>query len=287
MNDQILYQTPCMPDQLFQISIDKGIFTDIGRAFFTHWHEHLEFLFITRGEGVIECQRERIEVKPGDLLVVNSGELHCGYNTSKFFEYYCIIVGPSILQSGLTGICEIKYITPITQNLIMFQNKISDDTQILYCIDKIITEHENKTIGYELAIKSLIYQVLTILIRSHVKCTLSPRDYEKRNKELWRLKLVFNYIETHYNEKIQLENLAQMANVSLYHFCHIFKELTGYTTTDYINCLRIDKAAALMDSNMNITEIALEVGFNDINYFSRVFKKYKNMSPRSYKRLSK
>ncbi len=287
MKDQSLYQTPCMSDSLFQISITQCSFTDKGRAFLTHWHEHFEFLYITKGEGIIECQRNKIEVKPGDVVVINSGELHSGCNTSSLLEYYCIIIDPAILQSSLSGICEVKYITPITQNLIMFQNKISDNSQISSCIANIIKENENKTVGYELSIKSLIYQALTILLRSYVKCTFSSRDYEKSKRELERLRLVLDYIEVHYREKIQLETLARMLNISSYHFCHLFKKLTNFTVTDYINCLRIEKAAELMNTNnMNITEIALEVGFNDINYFSRVFRKYKSMSPSDYKKLN-
>ena len=71
-----------------------------------------------------------------------------------------------------------------------------------------------------------------------------------------------------------------MANMSDYHFCRLFKQITGKSAIDYINRFRVEKSLLLLrKSNCNITEIALSCGFNDTNYFSRTFKKYKHISP--------
>lgn len=284
MKNQALYETPCMQDKLFKISISVGCYRQYGNIFPTHWHEHFEFLYITQGEGIIECNNLQMSVRPGDLVVVNSGELHSGFNTSDALTYYCIIVDPSYLQSSLIGACEVKYITPITQNLILFENKITEDKPVSDCIKKIIEEYENKTVGFELSIKSYLYQMFTLLIRMHIKSTLTVKEYDRRKKELERLEPVLAYIDKHYCEKINPETLAQISNISYYYFCHMFKKLTDKTVTDYINSLRINMAAALIcNGNKNVTEAALEVGFSDTNYFSRLFKKYKGMSPMDFK----
>lgn len=71
-----------------------------------------------------------------------------------------------------------------------------------------------------------------------------------------------------------------LLNVSKYHFCHLFKEATGKTVVQYINDVRLDKAYHLLkNTDMNITQISMSVGFNDMNYFSRLFRKYKNVPP--------
>lgn len=284
MKDQSLREVPCMEDHLFPVSISECSHHHLGMVFPIHWHKHHEFLYITHGEGIIECNTTRYSVKPGDLVVVNSGELHSGYNCSDILSYYCIIVDPSILNSNSGDACEIKYLTPILQNLILFENIIHEDQAVIGCIQTIIEEYRNQDVGFELSIKSCIYRILTLLIRSHRLTTLTLREYALRKKELERLNPVFNYIEKNFQDKISVAQLASLANLSSFHFCRLFKKLTDKTVTDYVNSLRISKAASLLtDSGMSITEAALAAGFNDINYFSRTFKKYKNESPSAYR----
>lgn len=113
---------------------------------------------------------------------------------------------------------------------------------------------------------------------------ITSKEYVARKKNLGRLTPVFKYIEENYHKKISVNSLAKICNISYYRFCHLFKELTDQTVTEYINSLRINKAASLIcDTTLSITEAALEVGFDDINYFSRLFRKYKNMSPSEFR----
>ena len=64
-----------------------------------------------------------------------------------------------------------------------------------------------------------------------------------------------------------------------------FKKETGQSLTDYINKLRIKEALYMMENhNLSITDIAYMTGFNDVNYFTKVFKKYKRMTPSSYRK---
>lgn len=121
LKDHFLYQTPCMQNPLFPVCISFSTFGQNEHAFLNHWHEHSEFLNIKKGEGIIECNSVSYHVKLGDLIIVNSNELHSGYSLSNNFSYYCIIVDPSVLHSNFVGLCEIKYISPITQNLILLK----------------------------------------------------------------------------------------------------------------------------------------------------------------------
>lgn len=91
---------------------------------------------------------------------------------------------------------------------------------------------------------------------------------------------MLEYMEDHYTDSLRLNQLAGLANMSSQNFCRVFKKLTGKSPMDYFNCLRINKASSLLlNSDLNISEIALAVGFDDSNYFSRIFKQYKKTSP--------
>ena len=81
-------------------------------------------------------------------------------------------------------------------------------------------------------------------------------------------------------EKITIDQLTAITCLSRDHFSHLFKKLTGRSVNEYINGMRIDKAEMLIkNTDMNITEIAMATGFNDANYFSRIFRKYKKTPP--------
>ena len=288
MENYSLYKRASIPDENFPIEILLQQTNKQEIAFNSHWHEQIELLYFTEGEAIVECNSIPFNVKAGDLVVINSNEIHSAQNISDSLTYYCIIIDASLFQSGFVDTCELKYVTPIKQNLILFCNKIRGDFNINECINKLINEFVIKDLGYELAIKSHIFWLLAILFRNHKEDILTQKKYEIRSKNLERFNKILIYIEDNYSEKFAVENLARNANMSTSNFCHLFKRMTGKTLIEYVNNLRINKAENLLrNTDMNISEVAMAVGFNDINYFSRSFKKYKKIAPTTIKNLPK
>ncbi len=188
------------------------------------------------------------------------------------------------MQSSLLSICDVKYIAPITQNLIQFNNRIDKDNEIIDCIRRIVDEHEKRDIGYELSIKAYLNRILVQLIHSHLQAMPSPMDSKSRKNEMDRLSDIFKYIEENYTKDISGSDLARMANISLYHFSRLFKKITSMTITEYINSVRIRHAAEILYcTGKNVTEAALATGFNDTNYFARQFKRYMGVSPSRFR----
>jgi len=92
------------------------------------------------------------------------------------------------------------------------------------------------------------------------------------------------YIESHYDQSISLEDVANQIQLSPYYFSKLFKEHIGMTYIDYLTKVRIERAKVLMRStSKSQKEICFEVGYRDPNYFSRVFKRWTNMSPTGYR----
>ena len=110
----------------------------------------------------------------------------------------------------------------------------------------------------------------------------NPQTFKKNHTVISLL----NWIEDNYTENITLERLSEISNLSEKYICRIFKEYTSKTPISYINEIRIDAACHEMIANRkSITDAALACGFNDLSYFSKMFKRYKNMSPQKYKKL--
>jgi AraC-like DNA-binding protein/mannose-6-phosphate isomerase-like protein (cupin superfamily) len=278
-----------MPNPHFPIKVHRCKANEYGKILFSnHWHKHIEFLYFVSGKAAIECNSVEFIVQSGELIVMNSNDLHAGVSLSDDLFYYAIILDPSLVQSHAMDAVETKFITPITENLILFNNRIENDTSIKNCILSIVHELDNLELGYELSIKSHLFAILTLLLRGYVAQILSFNDYKARMINLERLTPILEYIETNFHQELTVELLAGKAGLSRFHFSRLFKDLTGKSVTNYINSVRIRRAEYLLrNTPMTISEVALSVGYRDIYYFSRIFKKYKDVPPSQMQRTGK
>lgn len=124
-------------------------------------------------------------------------------------------------------------------------------------------------------------RTLIALLRDSEQIAVAPHDTLQE-----RIRMVINIINAHINEPIDLDNCARMCFVSRERFNHMFKEQTGIAPLQYINRIRIERAKQLLsDSGLSVSECAETLGFSDVNYFSRLFRKQTGTSPSKYRRL--
>jgi two-component system response regulator YesN len=98
------------------------------------------------------------------------------------------------------------------------------------------------------------------------------------------IQAAISYIKENHLKSISLKEIAQYCCVSRHHFSHLFKKEVGSSLIDYLNRMRIDKSLSYLEmTDLPISEIAARIGFHDANYFSRMFKKYMNLSPTEYR----
>ena len=107
-----------------------------------------------------------------------------------------------------------------------------------------------------------------------------PDKYQYTND---RLVKVMNYLNYHYQEKLVLEEVADVAGFHPSAFCRFFKENTGKTLTGFINEMRVGYACKLLIKGyMSVSQICFECGFNNISNFNRTFKKMTKLTPSKY-----
>ncbi|RUS47823.1 AraC family transcriptional regulator [Cohnella sp. AR92] len=277
-----------MPDPLFPMKIHRCLYEKSGLTTFpNHWHAHLEFIYVVEGRARFTCNSQTYDAVPGDIFILNSADLHHGITLSERLFYYAVIVDPSLLHSRTVDAVEAKYIAPIASSRIRFENKISDDPLVRESLSSLIEEFFGKAFGYELAVKSWIYRLLTALLRHHVAVQFSPEEYSSRLRKLERIDPVLRHIEENYSRRLSVEELAAVARMSRYHFGRMFKELTDRSVTDYINFVRVNRCEYdLRHTDKTITEIALTHGFHDVYYFSRLFKSYKGVPPTALRKIN-
>lgn len=102
----------------------------------------------------------------------------------------------------------------------------------------------------------------------------------------YRIKKVMSYISTNFRRRITLEEVASLIAMNTAAFSRYFKEKTGHTFTDYLLNMRIGEARQLLlTASMDINQISLECGFNNITHFNRIFKRYTTLTPSEYRKM--
>ena len=109
-------------------------------------------------------------------------------------------------------------------------------------------------------------------------------SHNKKHTEI--IKQINSYIEENFATSISLSNIADKFFINKNYLCDIYKSETNSTITDYITTLRIDKSKELIrDTNLTLTQISYEVGYQNTSYFNRVFRKKTGISPSEYMKL--
>lgn len=119
---------------------------------------------------------------------------------------------------------------------------------------------------------------------SSVLETIIKNKYHKKHKFSVYVKEGIDYIHRNYYNDINLGTVCDHLNINKSYFCSIFKNETGYTFSNFLNKLRVEKSKEfLLENDESILDIALSVGYNNHTYYSSVFKKYNGMSPQEYR----
>ncbi len=274
-------ETMTMPNRDFPMKVLQFNHFGIGKpCIVSHWHNEIELLFITEGSGEFQVGSHSFIGNAGDLIVVNCNEMHSLENRSDELAYDCIILDPHILNSRFLDLCDAKYISPIIDNRILFTHHIIENKAIDVCISRLTHEYAVKDVGYELAIKSALFDLIVTLLRYHISEILTDTQMKHRRKAMAFFNETISYILENYNIDLTIDKLSQRVHISKYHFCRSFKQMTGHTVNHFINTIRLKEADYLLkESDLSVSEIAYAVGYNDSSYFSRIYKQFRNCRP--------
>ena len=266
MNDLKLYENISELVERFPIKVRKYNALQLA----PHWHEHIEILYVLSGEGKFFCNAKASDAQSGETVFINSGELH-SFAADKVTEYICIIINPSLFSY-------------VNYGNVILKSKIPKDSVVTKCISRIYDEYEKGDSCSNLIIMGETCLLMAHLVKNYTEKQLSRYEYDTRIARLKKVNMILDYIHEHYSEPITTSMLARINHFSESHMCRIFKDAVGVTVTDYINGYRTDKAAMLLkNTNESVSDIAESVGFDNLNYFDRVFKKYKGLPPKEYR----
>ena len=249
----------------------------------THWHNEAEMTLITQGHCLYQIDLVDYEVKEGDILFIPPLLLHSvSLDNEQELLSETYVFHMNFLGGNSTNICSTRYLTPIMNQEISMPCLITPEHPAYTSLRKIIRQihslYDESIDGYELALKALLLQTVFLLLQYSEKKASSDNGTPSD-----KLKLVLDYIELHYAESIAISDLAGICYFSEYHFMRFFKKHMNMTCVEYINNLRLEKAVELFEQgNSSILDVSLSVGFHNLSYFHRAFKRKYNMTPLSF-----
>lgn len=270
----------------FRISYEE-ITNYMGAAFGCHWHLELEFTYILSGSMMYQANNNQYLLKKGDVLFINQKCLHSAKaSPSLNCEYFAITFHPTLISGHKSSILENKYLTEIVTSeripFVYFSAADNDSKHIISILLELEKIYKEKDTGYELLLESKLFELWFYLYKDiYYKL---PSEPQKQYRSIIHIKLALDYIHTHYKENISLDDISSSCNLSKSSCCRLFKKIVHQTPFDYLLNYRIQKSIFyLLSEEMNITEVAISVGFSNSSYYSEVFKKYMDCSPTSYK----
>lgn len=246
------------------------------------WHEQMELLYFRTGGAQVRCGSRLYTAQSGDLILINPFEIHSVVYCCGTPCYDCIMVDASLYSDAQKVVCEMH--DPDSMSRICFENIIGNDPQAVGYIRNILSEFQNKSFAYELAVKADILGFFVYLFRNKAKDGLSFKELVHNAARFERLKPAFDYMKENLSREISLETLARVCSLNSAHLCRVFKQCIGITPMQYLSNLRLSAAEAMLKTtDKSISQVADDVGIPDISYFSKKFRAYTGLTPTQVK----
>lgn len=263
----------------------RGIMSD------PHYHEYIEILYGMEGEIRVFLDGKSYDFSTGDMILINSNEIHAVTSCSDSANQYLVVkFEPELLYTTNQTVFEARYLTPFTTTGHAHQKRFSaqelKDTFLPAALLEIYQEYQQREYGFELAIRADICQIFLWILRSwNREDNALDRGKMLNEHTISWLQQVFGYVQKNYQGKVSVEQAASVCGMSYHYFSRCFKKIMKKGFSEYVNFFRISQAEKLlMTSELNITEIAMEVGFSSSSYFIEQFRLYKGISPKRFRR---
>lgn len=241
-----------------------------------HWHVEYEIIRILTGTLHVTMDEKEFTATPGDIVFVNSGILHSGIPSDCVYQ--CIVFDMNaFLKNNPRCSTYIKQI--IDHSAFVYHHFTPKNQQIHQIVWDIFNAMESQTTGYELIVFGELYHFFGVVFSEQLYFSDSPQD-RRDYRKIMQLKKVLDYMEANYSSPVTLEQLSASVNMSPKYFCRFFYQMTHRTPIDYLNYQRIEHASyQLATTDVSVTEVAYNCGFNDLSYFIKTYKKYKGITP--------
>jgi AraC family transcriptional regulator len=233
---------------------------------------------ILSGKMLATIGEQELELVAGDTAFTNIGECHSG--RARQVEFVSIgvsagVINELVAELGLIG----------TDAEIVFRTSVVRDQALIQTARTLATEIEDEKLGHATMLDAVVRQLVIHLLRSHLTVRRSARiEFSRVGPVDRRLRRAVEFMHDNYSRELALEEIAEAAYLSEYHFARLFKQITGVTPHVYLASLRLEGARRLLaETGLPIGQISSMVGYQSQSHFTKIFKSVTGVTPRVYR----
>lgn len=250
-------------------------------TFFWHYHPEYELVYIEGASGTRHVGDHISRYEDSDLVFIGPNIPHLNFDYGVRTDYRKVVV--QLEESFLgPGFWQAPEFASIAQLFAEARAGISFYGETKQRVGARL--HQLAELPAFERIMALL-KILQTLAQSNERQTLGgkPVSSAYNLKEEARLKRTYRFIEENYTRRIEIDEVADLANLTRAAFCRYFKRMTGLTFTQFLNQYRVNQAQNLLLTGHNVTEACFATGFDGLSYFNRIFRRVTGENPLAFR----
>ena len=256
-----------------------------GRSFQipVHWHDEFEIIYVRSGFLTVSISGESYIGKTGEAFVVSPGNLHLMGSQTGTVDYYTFLFPLKYISFRTDDMLDEKLLEPLNSGHLMICPRVKDTAKEL--CEQLIKIYEAKNDESESKITTQVRTkiiLLQFILEMWKKGFVIENDTSGRNTVE---KEMVSYIQQNFTGKISLREFGEQFHLSEKYISRYFKEHFHITLSQYVTYLRLEHAKQLLqDTDIPVTDVAMQSGYQNVSYFIRSFQKAYAVSPLKYRK---
>lgn len=252
-----------------------------------HKHHYFEITCVMNGQGAVFANDQKYLLTAGDVVLFNVDEVH-GWKVKEDMRIFEMVFSEELIFDNLS-LFDYEYLKIFHMSGNPLVNKISGSEIYAKKIYGVMEDIYNEWIHNEperkLMMKAFVLRILTMLTRHYGGSVENLIQCREKNEKMSRLKNVIEFVASHYDQKITLNQAAAKVYMSPNYFSNYFKKVMGENFSTYVIKVRIHKAKEMLDNeDCNVLEVSGRCGFHNVSNFYRAYKRVVGETPTKNKR---
>ena len=256
-------------------------FSDVPWRYDMHQHSAVEVVLTLEGCVDYQAGEQIYHVGKGEILIVPPNLLHSlsmGENSARLLFLF--------EPEPLLEMRDIKRMKEHFEKIFYLHDESDAHIRIRELLTKISECYRQQEILWNALCFSDLLRIYSILAQRYFGGVYQQKQRENSAMDREVISSAMNYIDTHYQENVTLEDVAAFTGFSRFYFSRSFKQQTGYSFRDYLSQRRIQVAMELLiQTGKPMSQVAQESGFGSVATFNRTFREYKSCTPTQYRAI--
>lgn len=255
-------------------------------GFEAHWHSAVEIILPMENGYEVTVRDEVFRLQAGEILLIPSRAIHSIAAPESGVRFIFLL--DSAPLETMHGFSRLEPLMAAPLCLTRSENPALYD-EVYHILLQMRNEYFGSNEFSDLSVYSLFLNLCVVLgtHRLNTMPMLSSGYVSHQKEYINKFNDILSYIDTHYMDDLNLDDVAARAGFSKFHFSRLFKQYTGFTFSAYVCHRKIRVAEELLSRpDLSITQIAMQSGFSSLSTFNRVFRQQMNCSPSAYRNMA-